>query len=113
MRLSGCSAECLQRLEAHSWKGNIRELRNIIERAVILSNGSQLEVDDLPLDLRLHEAPKDGKSAQLSAFSLAAAERLQIQKVLLHTGYNKTEAARLLGIGLTTLYRKMEEYHIG
>ncbi len=112
-RINGFSPECLQRLEKHAWKGNIRELRNVIERAVILSDGPKLDVADLPLELQLGDAPPNAAGSQLSAFSLAAAERLQIQKVLLHTGGNKTETARLLDIGLTTLYRKMEEYGIG
>ena len=112
-RTDGCTPECLQHLEAHTWKGNIRELRNIIERAVILTDGPRLDVPDLPLDLQLNDTAPASPSLQLSAFSMAAAEHLHIQKVLLHTGGNKTEAARLLGIGLTTLYRKIEEYRIG
>ncbi len=108
-RIAGCTPECLRRLTEHGWKGNIRELRNVIERAVILCDGSRLELSDLPLELQLDNT---AAATQVSAFSLASAERLQIQKVLLHTGGNKTEAARLLGIGLTTLYRKMGEYGI-
>ncbi len=106
------SPPCLQHLEAHSWKGNIRELRNIIERAVILCSGARLEVTDLPLELQIGNPQEAEPGMPLSAFSLAAAERVHIQKVLLHTGGNKTEAARLLGIGLTTLYRKIEQYRI-
>ena len=112
--IEGCTPECLRCLEAHTWKGNIRELRNVIERAVILSDGPLLTLNDLPLELQLGDtAPVAPVGQSLSAFSLASAERLQIQKVLLHTGGNKTETARLLGIGLTTLYRKIEEYGIG
>ena len=111
-RIEGCTPEFLRRLETQPWKGNIRELRNIIERAVILSDGPRLDTPDLPLDLQLNAAPPAAPGEPLSAFSLAAAERLHLQKVLHHTGGNKTEAARLLGIGLTTLYRKIEEYGI-
>lgn len=105
--LDGFSASFLARLEAHEWRGNIRELRNVVERAVILTTGPRLEVSDLPLEI---QAPADPGQGGLSAFSLAAAESLHLRKVLRHTGGNKTEAARLLGIGLTTLYRKIEEY---
>lgn len=111
-RIEGCTPECLQHLETHAWKGNIRELRNVIERALILSDGPRIDVQDLPFDLQRNDTLPASPAAQLSAFSLAAAEHLHIQKVLLHTGGNKTEAARLLGIGLTTLYRKIEEYGI-
>jgi DNA-binding NtrC family response regulator len=57
-----------------------------------------------------HHAPVTTYHSQLSAFSLASVEKLHIQRVLNHTKGNKTETARLLGIGLTTLYRKIEEY---
>lgn len=97
----------LKALEQHSWPGNIRELKNVIERSVILESGNELSTDTLPFDF--YTAPA---SEGLSAFSMAAAEKLHIQKVLNYTGGNKTEAARLLQIGLTTLYRKIEEYAI-
>lgn len=112
-RIEGFSPEFLARLEGHTWKGNIRELRNVLERAVILSDGPRLEVSDLPLELQLGPAAHTDGSAALPILSLAHAERLHIQKILLHTGGNKTEAARLLGIGLSTLYRKIEEYGLG
>lgn len=111
-RMEGFSPEFLERLEAHPWRGNIRELRNVVERAAILAEGTRFEVCDLPLELQTMSAPPSSETPVLSAFSLAAAESLHIQKVLRHTGGNKTETARLLGIGLTTLYRKIEEYHI-
>lgn len=103
------SSALLERLQQYAWKGNIRELRNVLERALILSDGDTLEVGVLPPELR---ATASGH-AETARFSLAEAERRQIQQVLLHTGGNKTEAARLLGIGLTTLYRKLEEYGLG
>lgn len=97
-------------LQHYNWPGNIRELKNVIERAVILSNGNELTSAELPLELQtLSSEPQ----AELSAFSLASAEKLHIQKVLNYTNGNKTETARLLNIGLTTLYRKIEEYKIG
>ena len=102
------TAAYLQALEANNWKGNIRELRNVIERSVILSDTDTLDVDTLPIDLQYAKA--DGKS--LSAFSMASAEKVHIQKILNHTGGNKAEAARLLQIGVATLYRKIEEYKI-
>jgi DNA-binding NtrC family response regulator len=108
-RIEGMNKEFLERLQQHEWKGNIRELKNIIERAVILSDGPQLTVDNLPADLQV---PNVRATGPLSAFDLASVEKLHIQRVLNHTRGNKTEAARLLNIGLTTLYRKIEEYKL-
>lgn len=103
------SKEYLQALENHSWKGNIRELKNIIERSVILNDKEVLSIDSLPYELQ-HSSNNSQKN--LSAFSLNSAEKLHIQKVLNHTQGNKAEAARLLEIGIATLYRKIEEYKL-
>lgn len=111
-RLTGMSPEFLRYLQQHSWKGNIRELKNIIERAVILSEGTELSEDNLPLEFQQSTSDSGNQNNTLSAFSLASMEKLHIQRVLNHTRGNKTEAARLLNIGLTTLYRKIEEYHL-
>jgi two-component system NtrC family response regulator len=108
-RIGSMSKEFLDRLQQHEWKGNIRELKNVIERAVILSDGPQLNVEDLPVEFHYSGTQPSGT---LSAFDLASVEKLHIQRVLNHTRGNKTEAARLLNIGLTTLYRKIEEYRI-
>ena len=108
-RIDSMSKEFLDRLQQHEWKGNIRELKNIIERAVILSDGHQLTLENLPTELQVTGAKSNGV---LSAFDLASVEKLHIQRVLNHTRGNKTEAARLLNIGLTTLYRKIEEYKL-
>ena len=101
----------LEALKQHSWKGNIRELKNVIERSVILSDDAQLIFDSLPIELQQYNA-NTAKMKTLSAFALASAEKIHIQKVLNYTNGNKTETARLLNIALTTLYRKLEEYQI-
>lgn len=108
-RIESISKEFLDRLQQHEWKGNIRELKNIIERAVILAEGPQLTVDNLPSEFQTTGVKSTGP---LSAFDLVSVEKLHIQRVLNHTRGNKTEAARLLNIGLTTLYRKIEEYKL-
>jgi two-component system NtrC family response regulator len=96
-------------LIGHKWKGNIRELKNVIERAVILSDGQSLSHEALPFDF----AFEDGEDASgIGALKLDSVEEKHIRKVLAYTGGNKTRSAELLGIGLTTLYRKMEEYGI-
>ena len=98
----------MEHLQQHNWKGNIRELRNVIERAVILAHGLELTVDSLPIEMQQLQYGQQ----TLSAFDLASVEKLHIQRVLIHTKGNKTETAKLLNIGLTTLYRKIDEYKI-
>jgi two-component system, NtrC family, response regulator len=107
--IEGMSTEFMEHLQQHEWKGNIRELKNVIERAVILADNAELTVDNLPTELQVTSFHANGP---LSAFDLASVEKLHIQRVLNHTKGNKTEAARLLNIGLTTLYRKIEEYRL-
>jgi len=109
-KFSDISSEVLKRLETYHWPGNIRELKNVIERAVILNNGSELETGSLPFEIQ--EAQQVQKVNQLSAFSMQSVEKLHIQKVLNYTKGNKAETARLLEIGIATLYRKIEEYRI-
>lgn len=107
------SPEYLKILSSHQWKGNIRELRNIVERSVILSENGEILPESLPSEIlseAFAESTSHGKI--LSAFSLASAEKMQIQKIMNHTKGNKAEAARLLEIGIATLYRKLEEYRI-
>lgn len=99
----------LKKMEAYSWPGNIRELRNVIERVVILSDDELLS-EYLPVEIR--QAIPMPKTTEMSAFSMASIEKLHIQKVLNYTKGNKAEAARLLEIGIATLYRKIEEFGI-
>ncbi|WP_040006005.1 sigma-54-dependent transcriptional regulator [Fibrisoma limi] len=97
--------EFVQMLQQHSWKGNIRELKNVIERTVILADGPELLPDYLPFDIR------EGYATNTSDdLSLSALERQHIGRVLAMTSNQKAEAARLLGISLATLYRKLDEY---
>ena len=103
----GLEKEYLDALKNYRWPGNIRELKNVIERSVILEDNPILTLQSLPLELQLAD-----QSTASNAFDLATIEKLHIQKVLAHTKGNKTEAAKLLNIGLTTLYRKIEEYKI-
>jgi two-component system, NtrC family, response regulator len=106
-KVTSISKEFLDQLQRHDWKGNIRELKNVMERAVILANTNELTIENLPLDIKTATT-----SNTLSAFDLASVEKLHIQRVLNHTKGNKTETAKLLNIGLTTLYRKIEEYSL-
>lgn len=109
-RIKSFSSKTLEALKLYPWKGNIRELRNTIERAVILSSNDEITLDELPLDLQ--QVVSSSRQKEFSAFELASAEKLHIQKVLNYTNGNKTKTAELLGIALTTLYRKITEYGI-
>ena len=97
------------KLQRYAWPGNVRELRNVIERALIICD-DYITLDDMPLDFR--SSTLSGSAADGDDFELAEAEHRHIQRVLQYTKGNKAEAARLLKIGLTTLYRKIEEYGI-
>lgn len=106
-KISGIEPDFIKSLENHKWKGNVRELKNIIERSVIMCEENILKADLLPMDFYFNQ------DNPASAFDLASVEKNHIRKILLYTKGNKTETARLLNIGLTTLYRKIEEYHLG
>ncbi len=98
------SKPALVLLQQHSWKGNIRELRNVLERAAIIAENGTILPADLPFEVQ--------QTAEAPNLSLAAIEKQHIARVLSYAKNNKTEAARLLDIGLTTLYRKLEEYKL-
>ena len=109
--ISGVSKEFIYLLQQHSWKGNVRELRNVIERAVLLCEKSELTVEDLPHNIQ--SAFQEGSAQNpISAFNLETAEKQHIQRVLSHTNGNKVVAAKLLNIGLATLYRKIGTYQL-
>ena len=101
------SPDYIRILKRYPWKGNVRELRNVVERSLIISDGDTLAADTLPLAMQTPQANTEGN---YSGFDLSGVEKMHIQKVLKYTNGNKTETSRLLGIGLTTLYRKIEEY---
>jgi len=100
------TAEFVAALERNPWRGNIRELKNVIERSVILSEDGLLDLSSLPFGMNSLKS----EQALSSGFSMANIERQHIQRVLQYTNGNKAEAARLLEIGVATLYRKIEEY---
>jgi two-component system response regulator HydG len=104
------SEEALRRLMAYDWPGNVRELENAIERAVALGSGPLLHVGDLPSNLHYPTTERLPDKDEL--LPLEELERRAILRTLRETGGDKLAAARLLGIGKTTLYRKLKQYNM-
>jgi DNA-binding NtrC family response regulator len=116
------SPEVMDAFRRHDWPGNVRELRNLVERLCITATGPRIELKDLPANMRGPEAERAAAQAaraegvpasSLAGLSLDEIERRAIEATLAAEGGNKTRTAKLLGIGLKTLYRKIEKYGIG
>jgi len=115
--VSGLSDPILERMMAYSWPGNARELRNLIERAVILCpDGAPLDISHLPRTFGTAQAPPPARVNDASVVpvrvgtTVGEAERLLILRTLESTGQNKTRAAEILGVSLKTLHNKLKEY---
>ena len=106
--LRGFSPSAMDLLTRNQWKGNVRELENVVERAVIMARGELVQPEDLPANLR------QGESEETIGVTpgrlLSEVEKEAIIKTLELTGGNRTEAAKLLGIGRRTLQYKLKEY---
>ena len=102
------SAEAITSLLNLAWPGNIRELKNAVERAVVLGQGEEVEIADLGLLPTVSHHPPAPR-----LMSLKEAEKRHILWILDHCGGNKTQACRILGIGRATLYSKLEQADSG
>ncbi len=102
------SEDAMRRLMAYDWPGNVRELENAVERAVALGSGPILHMGDLPSNLQQGGSDRSLDSDELT--TLEEMERRAILRALRETNGDKLAAARLLGIGKTTLYRKLKQY---
>jgi len=110
-------AEVMEQFRRHAWPGNVRELRNTLERAVILAGEGAISVDHLPSNFNSAAAPArisdDGDPSTVRlrvGTTISEAEKVLIQRTLVHTKNNKTRAAEILGISLKTLHNKLKEY---
>jgi DNA-binding NtrC family response regulator len=107
--ISGYTQSAVDRLTAFDWPGNVRQLQNEIQRAVLLSEGDFVDASDLSVT----RAKPEGAEAQDTNFTLLeGVERNAIIQMLKDTGGNKLEAAKRLGIGRQTLYNKIKAYGI-
>jgi two-component system response regulator HydG len=105
------SPDTRQRLAAYEWPGNVRELRNAIEHMAVVTTDAVLGVDDLPDYIAPGEAAAP-EAPQLVGMSIEDAERELIRNTLAAVSGNRVEAAKTLGIGERTLYRKIKEYDL-
>lgn len=111
--VTGIDAHAMKALEDYSWPGNVRQLRNIIEKMVVLSAGGKLTLDDVPVEIQQPvQDVQDEPDPASDSPSLADAERAKILSVLKAAGGNKTKAAEMLGISRRTIQRKMNEWNI-
>jgi two-component system, NtrC family, response regulator HydG len=113
MAVRGVSPEVLRVLQAEPWPGNVRELRNAVENMVVTGTHEILQLSDLPPSLRAEggaPAPSAAPTASLAGRTAADVEREHIRATLEHVQGNRARAARMMGIGERTLYRKLKEY---
>jgi two-component system response regulator HydG len=108
-KVQGFTPAAMERLRQYAWPGNVRELENMVEQAVVLARGDLADVEDLPEEVTGDRGPQDVLRIPVGN-TLADAERELILETLRKAGGNKTQAAKMLGIGVRTLYRKLEEY---
>ena len=113
-QIAGVSPEALAALQEYPWPGNVRELQNIIERSIALVEGPLIELKDLPLDLMLPDQRARAHAAETLSLNEACEqfERHLIRRVLERAGWNRTEAARLLGLHRNTLKKKLAKWKI-
>jgi DNA-binding NtrC family response regulator len=107
-KISAISHATLQRLVTYSWPGNIRELENCISRALIMESSASLQPDSLPPELIPSSTKRQEEN--LPIMPLSEVEKMMIQKALIQTHGNKAQAAQLLGIDTSTLWRKMKRW---
>jgi len=108
-QIKGISRDAMKLIKSYSWPGNIRELMNCIESAVVMSTGDTITHESLPPFLTMEHKEQGSAKSSRNLFEI---ERKAILDVLHKSGGNKAEAARRLGIGLRTLYRKLKQYGV-
>jgi len=110
--IDGLTPEAQQALMSYSWPGNVRQLRNIIERMVVLTTGNKIGTETLPPEIRPAAGELTGGMNNLVGISIEQAEKELIRNTLQLVNGNREQAAKILGIGERTLYRKIKEYNL-
>jgi two-component system response regulator HydG len=112
-KISRITDAAMKALMNYHWPGNIRQLRNTIRTMVVMAGGDKLDVSDIPPDiLRIRQLASGGPVDQKTVLSLGEMEKQAIIETLAKTGNNREKAAKILGIGERTLYRKIKEYNL-
>jgi len=111
--VSNITVEALESLKQYNWPGNIRELENVVERAINMTDTETIELQHLPAFMITHEADDLRETPLVSLRSaVEEVEKTTIYNCLKVVGYNKLKAAKILGISRTSLYEKIEKYQI-
>ena len=108
-KIKGISPEVMEIINSYNWPGNIRELINCVESSVVMAQGDFITVESLPPYFFYQQREKNTHKSRENLYEI---ERQAILNVLSRVGGRKADAARLLGIGLRTLYRKLEQYGV-
>jgi DNA-binding NtrC family response regulator len=108
--IAGLTRRAQGRMATYSWPGNIRELENVIGNACMMADGRFIDINDLPE--RLRETQRDDSATNEALFSLEEAQRRHIMRVLDRVGGNKLRAAKILGVGRTTIYKLLQRIKI-
>ncbi|HSE94085.1 MAG TPA: sigma-54 dependent transcriptional regulator [Methylomirabilota bacterium] len=103
--------EAMERLMQYDWPGNIRELRNMVERLMILHEGDEVQANELPVELSTQSRPST-EPADAALVPLAEMERRYVERVLASTNWNKAQAARVLDIDIKTLNKKIRDFNL-
>ena len=110
-KVTGVTRGVVDRMMQYDWPGNIRELKNTVEEMVIFTQGKRLlDVSDLPIAIRQQRSPTAPELNLAVGMSMQEIERAAIEATLRSVAYDKQKAAKILGIGLRTLYRKLKEF---
>jgi two-component system response regulator HydG len=111
--VDGVTRAAVDMLMRYDWPGNVRELKNIVEGMVIMARpGQAIDVGDVPIHVRRSATPEVGEIRIPTGSKMSDVERIVIEETMKVCGYNKEACAKMLGIGLRTLYRKLKTYDI-
>jgi two-component system response regulator HydG len=110
--IEGIEPDAQQALMGYSWPGNVRQLKNTVENMVVLSPGSMLAIKSLPKEISPAQAATAGGVDNLVGLTMEQVEKEHIRETLKRVNGNREQAAKVLGIGERTLYRKIKEYQL-
>ena len=109
------SVQAMELLKAHNWPGNVREIENVMERAVLVATQEEITSEQIIIEKSINHLPQDEESKTNhpeAGVTIAEMEKQLIYTTLQHTNQNRTHAARLLGISIRTLRNKLNEYKL-